>query len=329
VVEWLDPSRLFCKEWWEDLTRALGESRYWVFPGHSDESRFMKELLWGGRMFGAFNDNECNIVRKWIDGLSPPLIMSYASFTGRGEGSCAFLGSHTFLKSRVELPIRPDTVGPLRQYILNNSPGPSVHHFYYPINVTALERVKALPAVWFSHFCLLERFVTIPSKNGNALNSLILSVLRAQYGFRELQYSVAGKSLIGYEDSATDDNSFFEMGNQILAFHDFASVSSFSELISLQSSGDLPRIVAGVSTSPCKCHSLLVGMAAAFISLHRTVAASSILYESTRRLLSRMADIEEENLLGCLRILQDEDSINTDFSRGFNFVRNSLMDIFK
>lgn len=336
VVEWLDPSQLDAEDRGANLVQALARSRYWVTPGNSDKSRFMKELLWGGRMFGAFTEGECNVVREWINGLAPLPVVSYASFTGHDHHHRPdALATKDAASFGPMLPSR-DAIDRLRQQILQDSSATllpsqiSVNGFRFPVDVAAVEKAKTLPVMWFAHFRLLEGFLAIPSKNGDALGGLILRILRAQYGFDELQYSVTGNVKIGSDDhSSASEASFFDMGMQILAHHGVpASVGSLDELLSLYpAAGELPKVMMQLATAPNTCKAILLGMAAAFVPLRRAVAASSILDDAMRPLLARMADFEEEQLAECLRIVGKENqSATAEFWKGFQFARTHLTD---
>lgn len=48
--------------------RALKESK-WIFRGSPEQSKLIKEMEWGERMFGAFTSDEVGVLRDWIKGL--------------------------------------------------------------------------------------------------------------------------------------------------------------------------------------------------------------------------------------------------------------------
>ncbi|KAF7589936.1 hypothetical protein BBP40_003516 [Aspergillus hancockii] len=73
LAEWLDSSL-----WKHDdeqkhieLLGALAESKRWVQPGMGSKSKLVQELSWGGRMFGAFTNEELDTLIAWIDLLGP------------------------------------------------------------------------------------------------------------------------------------------------------------------------------------------------------------------------------------------------------------------
>lgn len=62
VDEWLDPATMSSAEA-SDLLAAMGSSAGWIRPGSPDGSGWVKEISWGGRMFGAFTDMEVGLIR--------------------------------------------------------------------------------------------------------------------------------------------------------------------------------------------------------------------------------------------------------------------------
>ncbi|CCX10851.1 Similar to ATPase-like protein [Adineta vaga]; acc. no. ACD54603 [Pyronema omphalodes CBS 100304] len=91
ISEWLDPEKYHSH--CHDFLIALAESR-WITPGEPEESRLLQELKWGGRMFGAFTNEEVVVLRAWIEELGdqtylvpkPTTVMEdYQKFIGRGK----------------------------------------------------------------------------------------------------------------------------------------------------------------------------------------------------------------------------------------------------
>ncbi|KAI5776510.1 ATPase-like protein [Geopyxis carbonaria] len=81
--EWLDPA--VYPQHSHDFLTAMAASR-WVAPGDPDASKLLRELRWGGRMFGAFTPSEIATVSQWIAELVPDVPAdtpgAYAAFTG-------------------------------------------------------------------------------------------------------------------------------------------------------------------------------------------------------------------------------------------------------
>ncbi|KAM0739386.1 hypothetical protein ACQRIT_007123 [Beauveria bassiana] len=81
--EWLEETmRVEANEL--DLLRALSRAKPWVVAGDSKKSLLVRELSWGGRMFGAFTKNEVTTICQWVDALKPESdSLLYWKFTQR------------------------------------------------------------------------------------------------------------------------------------------------------------------------------------------------------------------------------------------------------
>jgi hypothetical protein len=319
IVDWLDLDSVGNAPWWHQLTEALGTSRTWIVPGDSGRSRFISEISWGGRMFGAFTGAECRTIREWVDRMPVLTMHSSSAFPRFGERPGAPLPF-------VDISNALGMSNQCRARILAIAPEPVPRNFAYEINTGALECHKSLPGIWFSHFCLLEKFVALPSRNGNELGSLVLRILRAQYGFENISSDGDAHKTGSIVDINDHGDHIFDLGFQMLEFHDLSYETSLPELLTLHTCGDLPDVMSSVSAAPIKCEGLLLGMAAACIGLHRAIAASSILDSSSKLKLQRVADIEQIELESAMLML-DEDS-RREFASGFGFVRAQLCALF-
>jgi len=55
----------------------LGDKKPWVIKGKdSSQSKLVRELERGGKMFGAFSRKEVDLVREWVDELGGSPIMA-------------------------------------------------------------------------------------------------------------------------------------------------------------------------------------------------------------------------------------------------------------
>ena len=177
---------------------------------------------------------------------------------------------------------------------------------------------KSLSAIWFSHFCLLEKFITLPSKCGTPLGGLILRVLRAQDGFLVDQGQVTDNNATAQMENGL----IHDLGLQLLWHQGLSHVKSLPELLSEQSCGELPEVMSHISAAPFACQGMLLGMAAGFISLHKAVAACPVLTLPSRTQLHRVASIEQAELQSALLMLDCNE--RTEFASGFAFVKQQL-----
>lgn len=84
LSDWLNPSQYPLHSL--VFLRALANSR-WIVRGKPEKSKLIRELKWGGRMFGAFTINEVAILESWIRELTQYDIRmertkTYELFTG-------------------------------------------------------------------------------------------------------------------------------------------------------------------------------------------------------------------------------------------------------
>jgi hypothetical protein len=343
LVDWLEPVRMRNGSWRIRLVRALASSRHWITPGDSDHSRFMRELLWSGRMFGAFTDAECRTVESWINHLLPPSRNAYAVFVGKdglGLNCCRSSGLKSMACARmleyastleyslkvVRAARAGDGVdlsadGPMRVAGVSARAASLSLPDPYLVDPTALSGSGArwLPALWYGHLGLLEQFIALPSRCGSSLAQAALRVLRAQYGLFPPTHSVSGA---GIGQTA----SFSKVGTQLIAHHNPTSASSFSELLRDEPCGrGFVEIITQISCFPARCQSMLLGMATGFVPMHRAMASSCMFDPSTKALLGHVAKVEDREFSFCFEIIQEEVTERDDFLSGYFFVRQQLL----
>ena len=79
LTDWLQPDRWESSRHQRDFLLDLSSSRSWIHRGDGKASRFIKELEWGGKMFGVFTQRETRALERWIDSQTD----GYWSFVGR------------------------------------------------------------------------------------------------------------------------------------------------------------------------------------------------------------------------------------------------------
>lgn len=67
LSHWLDPAHV--EERAPHLLDALAANPVWIVPGSPNDSKFVKEFEWEGKMFGAMTGKEVDILRKWVETL--------------------------------------------------------------------------------------------------------------------------------------------------------------------------------------------------------------------------------------------------------------------
>ena len=67
---WMDPGQWEARKF--QFLAALANSR-WVTRGEPANRQLVKELSWGGRMFGTFTTKEKIAVERWIEAMAKPV----------------------------------------------------------------------------------------------------------------------------------------------------------------------------------------------------------------------------------------------------------------
>ncbi len=320
LVDWLDPADLDSKQWQMEFLDSFSCSRSWVFRGHSSKSGLVKELSWGGRMFGAFTENETDAVRKWIDAMPSSRPQRYWDFTGREDN----LTSPT--DSRIDLSLDCPNIQSLKK--LEKFSNTALSSLALPATPFGLRfGVNETPdfarffPLWLTHPCLLERIISIPWKTTNPFVSSIVRILRAQAGFDDEFAVVAGMD----QANKTDSLGLVEIGQELLRNWGFQEVGSLKDVLDKWESQSAATM-AHLAMRPFTNKGLLIGMAMAFASLHGELASSNLLCQSSKEALSDITRRETESLQECLKEL--DDSERRHCSRGYWFAATQLKSCF-
>ena len=321
LVDWLDPTGLDSKQWQMDFLDIFSRSRSWVYRGDSGKSGFVKELSWGGRMFGAFTQTETDAVRKWIDAMPSSRPQHYWDFTGRDNDLTSLTDCRidlSFTRPNIQslnMLERFSTVAVSSRSELPTAP----FGFKFGLNETP-DFARFFP-LWFTHPCLLETFISIPWKTTNPFVCSIVKILRAQAGFDNELEVVAGMD----EANKTDSLGLVEIGQELLRNWGFQEVGSLKEILEKWDSQPAVTIVH-LAMRPFTNKGLLIGMAMAFVSLHGELASSNLLCQGSKEALSDITRRETEGLRECLKELDDCERRHC--SRGYWFAATQLKSCF-
>ena len=318
LVDWLNPPDLDSTQWQMEFLNKFSQAKPWVYRGDSKKSRFVKELSWGGRMFGAFTQTETDTVKNWIDMMPSSHPEHYWTFTGREHD----VTSPT--DSKLDLSLNRSNDQSLKVLeSLSNAPTlsrsklpPAFFELKFGVNDRS-DSSKFLP-LWFAHPCLLETFISIPWKTTNSFTCSIVKILRAQAGFSDESDVVAGMD----EAKKTDSLGLVEIGQELLRYWGFPEVGSLKELLEKWDS-PAAAAMAHLAMRPLTNKGLLIGMAMAFTSLHGEMASSSLLCQASKDALSGIARRETECLEDCLGELDGPE--RGDCSKGYWLAVDQLM----
>lgn len=156
VEQWLDTTESsMTYQRAVDFANVLGEKTGWVEPGRPEQSRFVAELEWGGRMFGAFSRSEVDIVRGWIRSLPENKLTEL-------DGAYARYIRNTASKSS---DLSESALLPSNRLHATSSP------------------LTSLLALWLLSLTLFDHFQLSPSRFASPLGMIVLRIQRAQLGF--------------------------------------------------------------------------------------------------------------------------------------------------
>ncbi|KAE8161315.1 hypothetical protein BDV40DRAFT_301497 [Aspergillus tamarii] len=323
-----------------DLLTALSQAKPWVLAGESSKSTLVRELSWGGRMFGAFTDNEVTTIRGWIDALRPrhePLL--YWTFTERqpvpSQEAVAELRDpvrhHPFVLPDNE--VKPlQMVDSCTRATTTLCPGLGFVGGGRPwteqptLTISSMARLPDIIALWFAHISLLENTINTPSRTVCPLHSSILRLLRAQAGFGIESDIVAGMdelrrdsctSLVDIGLELTQHLGGATVGAKPLSLHDvFMLADTHGQG---KESAKLAHDILRWSARPTANLGLLLGLATGFLEFKHAIRRSpTLLGWESGLLLEAIVAREAASLEDCTRELQNtNDRRYKDLLRGY------------
>ncbi|KAE8422687.1 hypothetical protein BDV36DRAFT_279808 [Aspergillus pseudocaelatus] len=348
LSEWLDTSMWKHSDGLHqlDLLTALSQAKPWVFAGESSKSTLLRELSWGGRMFGAFTDNEVTTVRGWIDALRPrhePLL--YWTFTQRqpvpSQEAVAELRDpvrhHPFVlpdnEARPLQTVDSCTTTTAICQGLGFVSGGRPWTEQPTLTISSMARLPDVIALWFAHISLLENTINTPSRTVCPLHSSILRLLRAQAGFGIESDIVAGMdelrrdsctSLVDIGLELTQHLGRGTIGAKPLSLHDvFMLAAKHGQG---EESAKLAHDMLRWSARPTANLGLLLGLATAFLEFKHAIRRfPNLLSRESGLLLEALVAREAASLEDCTRELQNTDDTRyKDLLRGYHFAMITL-----
>jgi len=289
LEEWLDPTTMTASKSVE-FTRALSTFRPLVKAGDIEGSRLMTEMLWGGRMFGAFSKSEVTIVKSWVAGLAPQPVQRglYYSFTERRHGSRA----HDLDSQDHQPPVLP------------------------PVLSCADSTARMAP-VWFASLLLLDRFPLSPPRLASPLGMSLLRVIRARLGFPALHQSddiCAGLDDFG---GGQDISGLWEIGEII-----FGHPIGVDDAIELMP--EHVRDLMSLRDQPYKKQALLVGLSLGFLGLHRHPSISAVVPPRHLPTLDRIEREQREALVECVELFREYEKWEKGKERGLALAQDII-----
>ncbi|KAF3089147.1 hypothetical protein TWF594_010977 [Orbilia oligospora] len=320
IFEWLEPSVLASEENQATLLDVLSNSKPWVYQGESQRSRFIKELSWGGKMFGSFTRNEVTTIEMWIDSLGSGDPKFYWRFINKEEAPPEITVHNRDVRIHhpvFEMVSASGHLGGIT--VAEYSPIPLM------VDGAAEPDLARLLPLWFTHPCLLEHLVCTPAKTTTVTSSAVLRLLRVQSGFGREDIVVAGMDEFRRSSKTVD---LVDLGLQMIRRSGFPEPECLRDVLDSWNS-EFALLMLHLCKRPLEYESLLLGMAMAFIDLHDVVArSSSLLTDSSKRSLADIATRERENLNICFQELRDDKTRLAEFSRGYSLCRAEVENCF-
>jgi hypothetical protein len=314
LTEWLDPSEFSDTDWQKAFLEALSGCKPWIKRGDGANSKLVRELCWGGKMFGSFTHNEVEIVKTWIDSLDNFNSEFYWDFTKRSRMDCnTGLGCQDITR---DYPVfLRDEPAALKSMVI----GPGSLGDVFHLEVTASSLPKLLP-IWFSHQSLLENFVSVPFRTTDVLHSAVVRLLRCQYGFGIEKDVVDGIDEVRRHDTV----GLFGIGLELARACGETEPTSLHDVLARWPSPFCLTLLHA-SMRPIQYKGMLLGMTNAFVKLHEAVAASGLLSPKTSQALKAIAQREISALEVCVQELRGDEKHYADFNRGQALVQVELI----
>jgi hypothetical protein len=300
-------------DWKQQFLSALADAKPWVYRGNSQKSLLMKELAWKGRMFGAFTENEVELMRTWIDSLK----------TGDGVNGDAETNLNPF--SQDAATFHP--AFPPHQPVPNPGRYGTALTPRQPLQTSNLRLDIILP-LWFTHPCLLENMTNSPHQMANRLESYILQIIRIDSAYKPDAHGVAGMDEHMY--AASPD--LVELGLSICRKHELPEPTSLGDVLASDDGArEQPDAVAFAynllswAMRPKGNAMFLIGLARAFLDFEIYVAShSDLLPRKERTILQSMIDRKMVCFEDCLQELHSESEKLRTVVSGYEFGRDEL-----
>lgn len=300
-------------DWKQQFLNALADAKPWVHRGNSQKSLLMKELAWRGRMFGAFTENEVELMRTWIDSLPT------------GEGGSG--------KTETSLNPFSQDAATFHPALPPQQPVPDAARYGMVLSVrqplqTSKVRLDVILQLWFTHPCLLENMANSPHQMANRLESRILQIIRIDSAYKPDAHGVAGMDEHMY--ATTPD--LVALGLSICRKHEVPEPTSLGDVLgSDDGAREQPDAVAFAynmlswAMRPKRNAMFLIGLARAFLDFEVFVASrDDLLPRKERTILKSMADRK----MACFQDVLNELESDTEKLRavvsGYEFGRDEL-----
>ena len=317
LVDWLDPEFLVSEKRQHEFLEAFSSCKPWIIKGNSSGSKMVQDLAWSGKMFGAFTNNETEVLKKWIDSLGQKERISYWSFTNQDKER--FWQSTHSGDIRHNYPVFASVSN--IAYLIPNvaASSPPLPRLHDKIDVTAEPDMTRLLPLWFTAPCLLEGCISIPAKTTTQPACAVVRILRAQSGFKIERSGVESMDEARRQDSV----GLVELGLEMSANSMSCSPGSIKQVLELWPS-NFSLGMLHLSMRPTSNINLLLGMAWGFVELHDAMKKSKLLSGDSKEVLQCIILREHMALQHCLDELRMTSNVDKEFGKGLGLARAEI-----
>ncbi|KAK3180043.1 hypothetical protein K4F52_008535 [Lecanicillium sp. MT-2017a] len=311
LAYWLDPETLKSER---RTLQELSNASPWVVKGCPQQSRLMRQVGRGGKMFGAFTLKETRLLHDWILSLEPKPhdAEAYWRFTNRQQES----QQHSTVLHLIKFDSsqRPDCP-PLFDYV-------NICDRALDLDLSDTDWTK-LTSLWFAHLSLLENWVAIPSRAATDIGAAVIRILRAQYSLSCEEDGVSGMDEI--ERRSPPD--LIAIGLEVSRRKGLVPAPiSLSDVLARWPCSSVERLVS-MSRHPVKNAEILLGMTGAFLHLQRAVLHSpEALCEQSRTVLGEIVDREVQSLRAACELIEGDAIKRWTLGRGYQLAEEMIRD---
>lgn len=312
LAHWLDPEVLKSGG---RAVQELGNAYPWIIKGCPQQSRLMREVCRGGKMFGAFTMKETEILRDWILSLDPDLHDAeiYWHFTNRPRESQQYTAPQHLAQPHKCDNLSQQEDPPLHNYV-------SICERTLNLDLSQTDWTDVV-SLWFAHLSLLECWVAIPSRAATDIGAAVLRILRAQYSLSCEEDAVFGMDEI--ERKSPPD--LIDIGLEVSCRKGLAPPpTSLSDVLARWPCSSAEALVS-LSQHPVQNAEVLLGATGAFLQLQRAVLHSpDLLCEQSRTALAEIIDRTMLGLRAACELMEDDALKRRKLSRGYQMAEEML-----
>ncbi|CAG8350159.1 unnamed protein product [Penicillium salamii] len=317
LADWLDPQAFSSEEWQREFIQCLSTCEPWIYQGDSQRSKLVREIQWGGRMYGSFTKSELEALELWINSLGSDRIPFYCSFI------------QPIASSGTQQPNRSDTDSPDHFEIIAGSENLQTADLLLHDTLTNCSRdlttnlnLPILLPLWFTQCCLFESFLYAPGRTSDKIGCAVIRFLRAQSGFETEDLLVTGTD----EPSITENGGIVEFGLEMILRASLPVPQDLQGLLSLWPSEFAAKMLK-LSSSPIRNFGTLLGISMAFLELQELVSEYSIsglLCPKSSERLASLVRRQYQCLQVCLQEIPAGDSRRVDFHHGYEMAKKEV-----